>query len=567
MPLLLEYPPESRQCVERVDREEHSIIHSDLSVQTGWSVPISERFSHTFKDGDEQSMTNSNLSRRLFTGSAMQSLTFVAQAVVAFFMMPFIVGSLGDSLYGLWSLVGVVIGYYGLLDFGLSLTVNRFIAKAIGADDREESNDIFNIAIILFLGVGFVVLFATVSLFLLAPYMFKDPTDASLFSKVILIVGCNLAIEFPLRVYGGVLGAKLRYDIISLIQLLTLAVRTALIVLVLVLGYGLLALVWVTVLSSAFSKILPVYYAKKHMPHLRLQFSRWNADKAKMLFSYSSFAFLSKMSDELKYNLDIVVITAYLGLASVTHYKIASILVYYFRQLVVAILGIFAPLFSQLHGAGDHEALKKSFFFCSKLAICISGFIGFGFVAWGRPFIQRWMGPEYLDAYPVLVVLTVACAVEIAQAASPAYLFATSNHRLYSFYGVAEGIVNIILSLYLVKAYGMMGVALGTLVPLLAVKLIIQPLHVCRVMSIRYAEYAKRMLKTLFRVLVALVIPTLISFAFVVSDYLHLVIISTLSLGAYVLVIWLIELSKNEKETLMHAVAPRFMIHKKGGAI
>jgi O-antigen/teichoic acid export membrane protein len=505
-------------------------------------------------------MTTSTVSRRLFTGSAFQTLNYVAQVAVVFFLMPFIVRSLGDRLYGLWSLVGAVIGYYGLLDFGLSMTVNRFMAKSIGADDREESNDIFNAAFFVFFGIGIVVLLATGILFVLATTLFKDPSDASLFSKVILIVGVNMAIDFPLRVYGGALGAKLRYDIVSLIQMLTLAVRTALTVLVLVLGYGLLALVWVTVLSSALSKILSVYYSKKNMPHLRLQFSRWKARKAKMLFSYSSFAFLSKLSDELRFNIDVVVITAFLGLATVTHYKIASTMALYFRTLVMSMLGIFLPLFSQQHGAGDYEALKKSFFFCSKLAICISGFIGFGFVVWGRPFIQRWMGPEYLDAYPVLVVLTVACAVDMAQAASPAYLFATSNHRLFSFYGMAEGIFNVLLSLVLVKPYGMMGVALGTLVPLLAVKLVIQPLHVCKILSISYAEYAKTMMMTLLRVSVALIIPTLVSVAFVAPDYRNLFLISASSVGAYTLVIWLIELTRNEKKMLLRAAAPRFMI-------
>ena len=502
-------------------------------------------------------MTTSTVSRKLFTGSAFLTLNFIAQTVVVFFLMPFVVKTLGDRLFGLWSLINAVIGYYGLLDFGLTMTVNRFMAKSIGADDKEESNDIFNTAFFVYSGIGIVVLLITIILFILTPHLAKDPTDSSLFSNIILIMGIAIAVEFPLKVYGGALNAKLRYDILSIIQMLTLALQTVLTVLVLVQGFRLLALIWITVISSALSRILTIYYTRKIMPHLRLQFNRLKARNTKMLFFYSSFAFISKLADELKVNVDVPVITAYLGLAVVTHYKIASTMVVYFRALVVSILGIFLPLFSQQYGSGDFEALKKSFFFCSRLGVCIAGFIGFGLVAWGYPFIQRWMGPQYLDAYPILVILTVACAVDMAQAASPAYLFATSNHRYFSLYSVAEGIFNVLLSLFLVKTYGMMGVALGTLIPLLAVKLVIQPLHVSRVMSISYFEYAKTMMKTVFRVLLSLVIPTLISVIFVVPDYRKLFLTAILTTFAYAFGIWLLEFSGNEKKMLLYAIAPR----------
>ena len=504
----------------------------------------------------------SKVSKTLFKGSAFQTLSFFAQVIVVFFLMPFIVKTLGDRLYGLWTLVGAVIGYYGLLDFGMSLTVNRHIAAAIGADDKEESNYIFNSAFFLFSGIGIIALLVTVLLTILTPYLFENPSDASLFAKVILVVGVYLAIEFPVRVYQGALAAKMRYDIIANIQMLTLALRTALTVLILVLGLKVLALAWVTVTSGIPGMILFVYYSKKNMPHLKLQWSQYSADRTKKIFTYSFFAFISNLAEMLRHNIDVVVISVFLGLATVTHYKIASTMVQYFRKLVVTVLGVYFPLFGQLHGAQDSEGLKASFFFSSKLATCIAGFIGFGFVAWGHPFIERWMGPEYLDAFPVLFILTVASTLSIAQSSSPAVLFVTSNHRLYSMYGLADGALNLILSLLLVKPFGMVGVAMGTLIPLMGVKLVIQPLHVCKVMSIRYSEYAGRMLKTVLRVAVALIIPTLISVTYVAPNYRNLFVISLLSAGAYVVVIWYIELNRDEKLVFIRTVTPRLMLRK-----
>ncbi|MCK4820254.1 polysaccharide biosynthesis C-terminal domain-containing protein, partial [bacterium] len=372
----------------------------------------------------------------------------------------------------------------------------------------------------------------------------------------------NLAIEFPLKVYAGILCSILRYDIISYVELLTLLLRTAFTVIILVLGYKVLALAIAIVLAGVPNKILHIYYVKKHMPHLRLQISQWTTAGLKTLFSYSFFTFLSKLAEELKFNVDVIVVTAFLSFEVVTHYRIASIPVVYFRSLLVTMLGIFFPLYCQQLGAGDHEALKKSFFFSTKLAVCIASFVGFCLVALGQPFFNRWMGPEYLDAYPILVILTVGCIIDIAQVNSPAVLFATSKHKMFALYTFAEGLFNLILSLLLVKPYGMIGVALGTLVPLLVVKLVIQPIHICKVMSISYTDYIGKILKTVCKVLVALIIPTMASVIFAAPKYFNLFAICSLSAVSYIVVLWFIELSRDEKEALMRAIAPR-LIHKR----
>ena len=192
----------------------------------------------------------SKTGQKLVKGSTLRTVYYLAQIVVLFFLTPFVVFSLGDRMYGFWTLVCTLIGYYGLLDLGLSYAVNRYIAGAIGAEDKDECNRVFNTAFILFLMFGFVALGISVILAALTPFITKSPSDAALFIKVILILGVNMAVELPLRVFLGVLTSEIRFDIISGLQLLSLVLRTTLIVLALLLGYKVLALALVTVLSS-----------------------------------------------------------------------------------------------------------------------------------------------------------------------------------------------------------------------------------------------------------------------------------------------------------------------------
>ena len=72
--------------------------------------------------------------------------------------MPFVINSLGDRMYGFWTLIGTFLGYYGLIDFGLSSAVNRYISEAVGAQDSKKCNNIFNTALVLFSILGVIAL-------------------------------------------------------------------------------------------------------------------------------------------------------------------------------------------------------------------------------------------------------------------------------------------------------------------------------------------------------------------------------------------------------------------------
>src|SRR6202008_4912680 len=90
-------------------------------------------------------------------------------------------------------------------------------------------------------------------------------------------------------------------------------------------------------------------------------------------------------------------------------------------------------------------------------------------------------------------------------------LYGVSKHKFYAYLNLAEGSINLILSLVLVRHFGMIGVALGTLIPMLVTKLWIQPLYVCHVAGIEFLEYLRKSVRTLGLISVSLVILTILT--------------------------------------------------------
>jgi len=495
----------------------------------------------------------SGTARKLASGFVFRFAYTIATAVVSVVVMPFIVHSLGDRNYGIWTLVATFVGYYGVLELGLAAAVSRYLARSLGAADHEDCNRVFNTSLRLYLAIGGVALLVSAVVAGLAPWICHNSADAALFWKLILILGTSIALMFPTRVFKGLLEAHLRFDIAAGLDILSLVLRTGLIFPVIFAGYGVVGLAWVSLLSSIPSMLLQITYVHRELPFLRLDRKYWRRDTARSLFSYSAYSLIANLSNILRFKVDSVVVAAYVGLSAVTHYRVGGVLTQYFFDLMSAMFGVFPSLFSRQEGAKNYEALKRTFFFASKLAICVSSFIGFGMLAWGKPFIVRWMGPQYEDGYRVMVLLVTGVTVSLWQGPSVSLLFGISKHKFYAIFNSLEGIANLGLSLVFVRWYGMYGVALGTLLPILITRLFIQPIYVCKVADIDYFDYVRRCARTLAMVALSLVIPTLLSIKFAAPNYK---ILFALGLGSgvlYAVPLWLFELSAPETQILRSA--------------
>ncbi len=492
----------------------------------------------------------------LISGSSLRTVEFGAQLTVAFLLTPFIIGKLGDSMYGLWTLIASVVGYYGLLDLGLSVAVTRHFSGALGAADHEGCNRAFNTSLWLFSFIGVVALLISLSLMAAAPYFCRTPEHVTLFRTLILILGSDLALSMPARAYGGMLTSSLKFSFLATLQLAALVVRSVLIVVMLNLGFGIVTLALVNVSVQLPVRLMHVVFAHRHMPFLRISRRYLSWSMVKQLFSFSSYMFIAQLGDQLRFHVDYLVITAFLGLAYVTQYKIASMLVHYHSMLMSAVTGVLYPLFGQMAGGGNIVAIRKIFMAGTRLSMVIASFVTFGLVAWGKPFIHLWVGRRFVETYPCLVILSISFMVMLWQATTMNLFIGLSRQKVIAGLNASEGIANLALSLILVKPFGIVGVALGTAIPMLVIKLFVQPLYACQTAGIPLTDYAALILRTLFHIGVSLTGPLILSLLFARPSLWVLFAVGASSLFLYTITIWHVELIPVERRQVLATVAP-----------
>jgi O-antigen/teichoic acid export membrane protein len=146
-----------------------------------------------------------------------------------------------------------------------------------------------------------------------------------------------------------------------------------------------------------------------------------------------------------------------------------------------------------LIGQKDYPRIREAFLLGTKISIIMATFLGACLILYGRAFIVAWVGGAYVDSYTILVILVVAIYCDVAQHPSTSYLYGVAKHKLLAIITMIEGILNVVLSLLLVRELGLVGVALGVAIPMIVMRLFVQPFYVLRSLRLNIWEYYFRL--------------------------------------------------------------------------
>jgi O-antigen/teichoic acid export membrane protein len=165
------------------------------------------------------------------------------------------------------------------------------------------------------------------------------------------------------------------------------------------------------------------------------------------------------------------------------------------------------------------------------------------------------MGTEYLDAYPVLAILSFAMFLDLVQSTTVNALYAALHQKTYAKINVVEALANIVLSLALAHRYGMIGIALGTLIPAVG-RAFIQPFIVRDKLNVRVRDYVVVCWRTSWKTALFLVVPMLVTLRWLRPTYPAMLFVGTVSAIAFALPIWYFEFGGAGWQTILNRLRP-----------
>ena len=416
--------------------------------------------------------------------------SYLVSAAVGFLVAPVVVHGLGNTGYGLWTLVLSLTGYFGLLDLGIRSSVGRFVVRHLALNDEEKVNRTVSTACAILSAGGALALIATLVVLKFFFSSFKiDPGYESAGRMAMLITGINISCILPLGVFSAVLIALERYDITSGVAIVSELLRAALVVTAVKLGYGLVALALISVLITALQYSALAIFAKGLYRPLKLRFAFIDATTLRDLFGFGIYRFIWIVANQLIFYSDSVVIGIFLGASSITFFAIAGSLINYGRSIVSLLTDTLVPTAARLDAKQDLAGLQKLLIMGTRMALIVSLPTCLGLMFLGKQFIVLWMGAPYAGAAVFLVVLTIPQFGSMSQYVSALILAGMAKHKVLAYLVFAEGAANLLLSIFLVKRIGLIGVAWGTVIPALICSTLVVPAYTLRILKVSVRDY------------------------------------------------------------------------------
>jgi O-antigen/teichoic acid export membrane protein len=435
------------------------------------------------------SRRDAEIRRRVVLSTTTNVLGTGFRLLVWLFLTPFILGLLGPVAYGVWVVVGSLAAYGALLDLGLTPALVKYVAEHIARDDIAEVNRVVGTALWLYVGQGLMAFGLAV---LIAPFvpafLSVPPGQAETTSTVVVLTGLSLGIGIPASAAPSILMGLQRYDLVNGIYAMSTLIGAGVTVVVLYAGGGLIGMVAATIPVLILTTLTNVFAIHRVRPDLAPAVHRADRRRFRSILTYSSSAFAYQVSGVLQSKSDEVIVGRFLAVALVTPYSIGrrvSELVPLFTQQFMKVL---LPLASQLHAEGDTARLQGMYLTGTRLAMALSFPIGMTVIVLAEPFIRAWVGPAFLSAVPITIVLTVSSMVGLTQWPAGAIFQGMAHHRPLAIGALLTGIANIVLSVVLVQRIGLIGVAVGTLVPTALESLLFVLPYSTRRLQIRFVD-------------------------------------------------------------------------------
>ena len=204
---------------------------------------------------------NDSSQRKL--GAILSYISIIVSTIIQLLYTPFLISKLGQSEYGLYSLVNSIIGYLVVLDLGFGNAIVVYTAKYRAVNDTESEQKLLGMFKIVFYIIGLFAMMLGIILFLNVNNIFGNSmTDVELEKTKImmLILTLNLGLSFSFNIYTCIINAYEKFVFQKILAILTSIIKPIIMIPLLLLGFKSITMVLVLTGINIFILTLKIKY-------------------------------------------------------------------------------------------------------------------------------------------------------------------------------------------------------------------------------------------------------------------------------------------------------------------
>ena len=401
---------------------------------------------------------------QLKAGAALNYVVIILNMIVGLLYTPYMLRMMGQSEYGLYSLVASVISYLTILDLGFGNAIIRYTAKYRAEGKLKEQYEMFGMFLVLYVIIGIIAFLAGLGLYYNVNALFGDTMTLEELEKakiMMLFLIFNVAVTFPMSIFGSVISAYERFVFPRVINIIRIILNTVIMICLLEMGYKAVAMVILQTVFNISTLIINYFYCKYKL-HIKLYFCNFQWGLLKEISIYSFWIFLNVIMDRIYWSTGQFVLGALVGTTAVAVFAVAIQLEHLYMQFSSAISGVFLPKVTAMVARNnDRKEISNLFIKTGRIQYIILAFILSGFIVFGRDFIILWAGSEYEEAYLITLLFFVSLTIPLIQNLGITILQARNQMKFRSILYIVIAVVSLVFQIVLAKQFSGFGCAIA----------------------------------------------------------------------------------------------------------
>ncbi len=329
--------------------------------------------------------TNKTIARNASVLMASQLITWILTLLLTLFLPRYLGAAAVGKLHfanSLWAIVTIAV------TFGMDQLMVKEIAR-----DAEKTAVTFSTSIIM-RGLLYLFGFAAVTAYL---RLLDYPTETI---QIVYVIGLSQLFGLFIGAAQSALQGLEQMKYMSLATIVGKSIHTVIAIILLLLGYGVLAVAFVTVLAASINLAIQLYYLRRLQP---LRFSFDLRAGLAMLRAGSPYLF-TYLFLVVYQQVDAIIISMLVNDTTLGWYSAADKLFGTFLFVPTVFMTAVFPTLSRMH-QNEPDALPKLMRQSFNLLLLLSIPIGLGVIAIANPLMVLLFGAEFTQSGPVMAVL------------------------------------------------------------------------------------------------------------------------------------------------------------------
>ena len=458
----------------------------------------------------------------------------------------------GPAYLGVYSLANAIMRLAEVVGkAGLDNGVIKYVSENFGKNMQKDGKDIIFSAI----KMGFILsMFSFVMLILISNWLVYDIFDeGGLLKQVLIINACALPFSVTMIIIASATQSfkLLKYKsfvinifvpIISLLSMLIglqISKEVAISIPILfssIAGCSLITFYLFTLLKNKISINDKINFMEIKSSKFRLDLLR---------FSYP-LMFVTIIGTAMHW-MDIYMLGFFFDNTTVGMYHPPARTAGLMRMILIAFMGIFSPILSELFSKNDNQGMKNLYHLVVRWIMTIALPLFLLIILFPKK-VMFLFGPEYQESHLVLSILTTSVLIQTFIGISGPTLTMTGYPKINFINSVIVLLINFILNITLIPLHAGLGAASATLISMLFLGLI-RSIEVWYILKLQ--PLSLKLIKPIFASIIVLILMISVKSLIMPFHTIISLLIASILIGiTYIILLWLLGFDNDDKQVI-----------------